>query len=165
MIEITREKIDAVNISSGNTSGRFVLMTEGEIQRQRQMNAEIITQITYVIEQYKLLAKSYKATLGESHPTIYKAIAKLQKKLNGLVETQTALKHCVATPGQVIEQFNKNGISLYTTASAEATQSQARAWMAVASKLDEVSTGWFRKAGTGLQNALDAIDELAKSKE
>lgn len=161
MIEITREKID----TTGNKNGRFVLMTEGEIQRQRQMNAEIISQITEIIRDYKNAAKAYKFMTGQNLDSIYKTIQKLEKKLKGIVEMQIALKRCVATPGQIIEHFNNNGISLYTTGSAEAAQSQADAWMAVANKLDEVSPGWFRKAGTGLQNALDAIDELAKSKE
>jgi len=155
-----------------NSNGRFVMMTEGELQRQRQLNSEVIEQITAMRDQFKATTQALKTLAGSSEYTskMYKQIAKLDKKLAGIAKTQYALKHQVLTAGEVVSNFNRVGITLVRTDSITSSATdrmvevRSRAWLTVCDKLNEVDPNWYKYPGTGIENAVEAINRLAKAK-
>lgn len=145
-----------------HTADRFVIITEGDLQRLRQYNAELITAMHEVAGQVKTQAQLLKAHgFKEQASKAYDAQRKVLTKATALGKSQYALKHQALSNSEVVEYFNAVGISLVQTSSINGVNGRSEAWRAVVDALDEVAPGFMSKPGTGIECALQAIRDLA----
>ena len=153
-----------------HTADRFVIITESDLQRLRQCNAELITAMHDVAGHVKTQAQLLKAHgFKEQASKAYDAQRKVLTKATALGKSQYALKHQALCNAEVVQYFNAAGISLVQTSTLQLDQAQinrSQAWIKVCELLDELDPDWFRKDGTGLDLALNSIRSLAtKGKE
>lgn len=145
-----------------HTTDRFVIISEGELQRLRAINAGIITDLHTMAKQGKNIARRCKQEGNkEQAGIIYKAVNALLVKATNLGRSQYALKHQALRNSEVVEYFNAAGISLVQTSSINGVHGRSEAWMAVMDTLKEVAPGFMSKPGTGIECALQAIRDLA----
>lgn len=147
-----------------NSTDRFVVLTEGELQRLRTINAEVITVTHKLANKLKESAKMLK-TAGEKElaSEAYDLQRKMLTKATALGKSQYALKHQALRNAEVVEYFNAVDISLVQTStlSGAGVESRSEAWLAVTKVLQEVAPDYMLKKGTGLECALQAIRDLA----
>lgn len=145
-----------------HTADRFVIITEGDLQRLRALTAEVITTAHDIADQAKVQAQLLKAAgQKELASAAYDLRHKMLTKATALGKSQYALKHQALRNSEVVEYFNAVGISLVQTSSMNGVYSRSDAWDAVTKVLDEVAPDYMIKQGTGLEYALQAIRDLA----
>lgn len=145
-----------------HTTDRFVIITEGDLQRLRALTAEVITTAHGIADQVKVQAQLLKA-LGQKElaSEAYDLRHKMLTKATALGKSQYALKHQALSNSEVVNYFNAAGISLVQTSSMNGVHSRSEAWCIVVDALEEVAPGFMKKPGTGIECALKAIRDLA----
>lgn len=145
-----------------HTTDRFVIITEGDLQRLRAINADIITDFHTIVTQGKNIARKCKQEGNkEQAGIIYKAVNALLVKATNLGRSQYALKHQALSNSEVVEYFNAAGISLVQTSYMKYVHERSEAWLLVTEALEEVAPGFMKKQGTGIDCARQAIRDLA----
>lgn len=145
-----------------HTTDRFVIITEGDLQRLRQYTAELITAMHDVAGQVKTQAQLLKsAGFKEQASKAYDAQRKVLTNATALGKSQYALKHQALSNSEVVKYFNAAGISLVQTSSMNGVHGRSEAWLALTKALDEVAPGFMSKPGTGIECAMQAIRDLA----
>jgi len=145
-----------------HTTDRFVIITEGDLQRLRQYIADVITLLHRTADDCKQSAALIKSLGSKDKASkYYKSAALLRSKATALGKSQYALKHQALSNSEVVEYFNAVGISLVQTSSMNGVHGRSEAWCAVVDTLDEVAPGFMSKPGTGIECAMQAIRDLA----
>lgn len=147
-----------------HTTDRFVVMTEGDLQRLRAIVADLITDFHNLASKGKTMAREYKQYGNKERAgELYKAVNALLVKANNLGRSQYALKHQSLTNTEVVQYFNEVGISLVETKTIDLyANSRSQAWMAVCDALDKATDfTWTNQEGTGIECAVKTIADLA----
>lgn len=147
-----------------STTDRFVVLTEGDLQRLRAITAEVITAIHGFAGQVKAQAQLLKAAgFKEQASRAYDTQRRLLIKATALGKSQYALKHQALRNTEVVEYFNAADISLVQTSTlpSASVEYRSKAWLAVTAVLQEVAPDYMMKEGTGEECALQAIRDLA----
>lgn len=145
-----------------HTTDRFVVITEGDLQRLRQYTSDVITLLHKTADECKSSAARFKTNGSKKQASVYYKVAdSLCTKATALGKSQYALKHQTLSNSEVIEYFNAAGISLVQTSSMNGVHGRSEAWLVLTKALDEVAPGFMDKPGTGIECVMRAIRDLA----